>query len=1060
MIDLKRFQQERARNKTGFLGTTCTNFPEKVQNEWTKFAKKVICENDEEFIIPNPTLMAMLHTIPDQAELEIFPVQAENQLEALNLVKDESKEEKSIEALQVSIVRHTITTLARTQFNMDVRAAYQAAAHAVRDRLIARWDGTQQQHTRLQCKRVYYLSLEFLMGRTLGNATLNMGIRGRLGEALKRLGYALESGGEPSISQEGSVERQEQDAALGNGGLGRLAACFMDSLATLNYPAWGYGLRYTYGIFHQEIHDGWQAEIPDFWLTYGNPWEVERLDVCYPVRFYGEILYEVNEDEKINTKSTSVAVWSGGETVNAVAYDVPIPGFGTRSTINIRLWSAKPTRDTSFDLGSFNAGNYERAVEQQQRAESITSVLYPNDNTPAGKELRLKQQYFFVSATLQDIVRRFRKTKRPWSDFPKLVAIQLNDTHPTLGIAELQRILVDGVDEEGGPNLPWDEAWSIVTKVYSFTNHTVLPEAMERWPVALLAKMLPRQMRIIYDINLYFLQAVEARFPNDRALLSRLSIIEEGPHQYVRMAHLAIIGSHTVNGVAKIHSDLIKSTIFKDFVRIYDTNEGCEPSSPSLLDNDSNYSIGRKCIFFNINREVKHPHGQIHDKFQNVTNGITPRRWLHLANPNLSALISNRVFKGDTSWLVNLDLLKKMEAFADDLKFQEDWMRVKRLNKVRLAEFIREMNGLIVSPDALFDVQVKRIHEYKRQLLNVLSICYRYLVLKGEIVNDEFSERVKEYARLNSRVFIFGGKAAPGYEAAKLVIKLINNVADVLNADMETNGLIQVVFIPDYNVSRAEIIVPANDISQHISTAGTEASGTGNMKFVMNGGLIIGTLDGANVEIRDYIESKDHASCNDININPNGVEIITSNQVENQSKSEQKMVNGLVHHHDYCNLDFQKSAGVPSSSRDVENMNHSGNEECGNKGEEMMFIFGATADKVEDIRYEQIYHKVSIDPRLSKVLSLVRSGRFGNISGLEPLLSTVESTTNDHYLVSHDFSPYLEAITRSDAAYLDVRRWARTSILSASRMGYFTSDRSISEYATRIWGIEPCVPDF
>ena len=449
----------------------------------------------------------------------------------------------TVSSIQVDFVRHIQTTLARTFFNLDCLAGYQAVAHAVRDRLIERWNATQQFHTQQDVKRVYYMSMEFLLGRSLDNSVLNMGLKGPAAEALRQLGFDLER-----------LVDQEVDAALGNGGLGRLAACFMDSLATLDLPAWGYGLRYTYGIFRQEIMNGQQVEFPDYWLNFGNPWEVPRMDVCYDVHFYGHVV-----------KSPTGCRWIAGETVEAVAYDVPIPGFATPTTINIRLWGSKPQK--RFDLQSFNEGNYQKSVEEQQKAENITSVLYPNDNTMAGKELRLKQQYFFVSATLQDILRRFKKVPRPWSDLPERVAIQLNDTHPSLGIAELQRLLVD---EEG---LPWDDAWALVQRVYSFTNHTVLPEAMEKWPVGMMAALLPRHMQIIYDLNLFFLQAVERRFPGDRARLARMSIIEEAPVQHVRMAHLAIVGSHTVNGVAAIHSNLIKET-----VRPVVANPGCSAS--------------------------------------------------------------------------------------------------------------------------------------------------------------------------------------------------------------------------------------------------------------------------------------------------------------------------------------------------------------------------------------------------------------------------------------------------------------------------------------------------
>ena len=641
----------------------------------------------------------------------------------------------------------------------------------MRDNLIERWNETQQCHSGLGVKRVYYLSMEFLMGRTLDNAVLNLGIKNEMGAALRELGFKLED-----------LIEEERDAALGNGGLGRLAACFMDSLATMDYPAWGYGLRYSYGIFQQEIANGGQVEFPDYWLNFGNPWEVPRLDVCYAVKLYGSA---GPKDPK-----TGKGSWTGGSVVEAVAYDVPVPGFHTKTTINIRLWGSKPQK--RFDLQSFNEGNCAASLAELQMAENITSVLYPNDNTMAGKELRLIQQYFFVSATLQDIIRRFRKTELPWSAFPDQVAIQLNDTHPTLGVVELQRIFVDEYD------LSWDEAWKLVTRTYSFTNHTVLPEALEKWPVDMMTKLLPRHLQIVMDINLFFLQLVEQKYPGDWARLARMSIIEELPGaQQIRMANLAIVGSHCVNGVAALHTDLIRETIFRDFVDFY---------------------------------------GE--EKFVNRTNGITPRRWLHQANPELSHLITRTL--GNDQWLTDLDLLKKLSAHATDASFQATWAGIKLNNKKRLAHLIEERCGIKTDPQALFDVQVKRIHEYKRQLMNILGVIYRYLELKSG-------------KQMQKRVIIFGGKAAPGYFIAKLVIRLILQVAEKINNDADIKDALKVIFLPDYNVSQAEVIIPASDISQHISTAGTEASGTSNMKFVLNGGLLLGTFDGANIEIGEEI---------------------------------------------------------------------------------------------------------------------------------------------------------------------------------------------------------------
>jgi starch phosphorylase len=561
-----------------------------------------------------------------------------------------------------------------------------------------------------------------------------------------------------------------------------LAACFLDSMASLDYPAWGYGLRYRYGIFKQEIDNGYQVEIPDYWLDF-NPWEFPRHDVTVDIQFYGHVNTYTDDNGK------KVTSWEGGEIVTANAFDVPIPGYLTPTTNNLRMWSSK-AHSGEFDFAKFNSGEYEAAVADEQRAETISAVLYPNDSLDRGKELRLKQQYFWCAASLYDIVRRFKKTKRAWSSFPDQVAIQLNDTHPTLAIVELQRILID---LEG---LEWDEAWNIVTNTFSYTNHTVLPEALEKWNVPLVQNLLPRHLQIIYDINLFFLQSVERRFPKDRDMLASVSIIEEGQPKMVRMAFLAIIGSHKINGVAELHSDLIKTTIFKDFVKIYGP-----------------------------------------DKFTNVTNGITPRRWLNQANPRLAELIASKL--GGYDYLKDLTLINKLEHYIDDKEFKKEWAEIKYANKVRLAQHILTTTGVSVNPKALFDIQVKRIHEYKRQQLNIFGVIHRYLAIK------EMS--AEERKKLAPRVSIFGGKAAPGYWMAKTIIHLINKVGEVVNNDKDVGDLLKVIFLEDYNVSKAEIIIPASDISEHISTAGTEASGTSNMKFVLNGGLIIGTCDGANV---------------------------------------------------------------------------------------------------------------------------------------------------------------------------------------------------------------------
>ena len=704
------------------------------------------------------------------------------------------------EGFSDKFIHHVETTLARSLYNCDDLAAYEATSSSVRDNLVIDWNKTQQRFTARDPKRVYYLSLEFLMGRALDNALINLETeptpekgdkkqREVVKNALVELGFKLED-----------LLEEEPDAGLGNGGLGRLAACFIDSMTTQNIPAWGYGLRYEYGIFAQKIIDGYQVETPDYWLNIGNRWEIERHEIQIPVTFYGYV-----DRPNGYSSTTEPAQWIGGERVLAVAYDFPVPGFKTSTVNNLRMWQARPT--TEFDFAKFNTGDYKNSVEQQQRAESITACLYPNDNFVEGKELRLKQQYFWCAASLHDILRRFKKTNRPWSEFPDQVAIQLNDTHPTLAVVELQRVLVDL------EKLSWEEAWKIVTATFAYTNHTVMQEALEIWPISLFGRLLPRHLEIIYDINWFFLQEVEKKFPGNTEMLSNISIIEEAtPERQIRMAFLAIVGSHKVNGVAELHSELIKTTIFSDFVKFY---------GPS--------------------------------KFTNVTNGITPRRWLKQANPDLADLISETINDPNDDYLLDMARLTQLAEFAEDKDFQNKWNKVKENNKVHLADLIKKLNDGedIIDRDhindTLFDIQVKRIHEYKRQQMNIFGVIYRYLAMKELLQKGASIEEVAEkYPR---KVSIFGGKSAPGYYMAKLIIKLINAVAEVVNNDPEIENLLKVVFIPDYNVSKAEIIIPASDLSEHISTAGTEASGTSNMKFVMNGGLIIGTIDGANVEI-------------------------------------------------------------------------------------------------------------------------------------------------------------------------------------------------------------------
>ncbi|MFA7281939.1 MAG: glycogen/starch/alpha-glucan phosphorylase [Sterolibacterium sp.] len=675
-------------------------------------------------------------------------------------------------ALTKSLSNHLTFTVGKDAVTATERDWFYATAYMTRDRLIERWMDTMRSYYNRDAKRVYYLSMEFLMGRTLMNSLHNLSFEPECRQALKSLGVDL-----------GKMREVEHDAALGNGGLGRLAACFLDSMATLGLPGYGYGIRYEYGMFSQHVEDGRQVEHPDNWLRYGNPWEFPRPEVLYQVKFGGNVVQFSDEKGALRHH------WVDTEDVMAMAYDTPIPGYATNTVNNMRLWAAKASRD--FELKYFNEGNYIKAVEDKNESENLSKVLYPDDSTAMGRELRLRQQYFFVSASLQDILYRFCKSHDGFDALPDKVAIQLNDTHPAVAIPELMRILVDV------HHLEWDKAWDLTTRTFSYTNHTLMSEALETWPVSQFEKLLPRHLQIIYEINHHFMKDVMHRFPGDSDMLRRMSIIEEGGGRKIRMAHLAIVGSHKVNGVARIHSELMKQTIFADFHR----------HSPK--------------------------------KIINMTNGITPRRWLNQANPQLSALITSRIGNG---WLKDLKLLKGLIPFAEDAKFCAEFAAVKRANKEHFAAVLKQKMNITLNIDSLFDVQIKRIHEYKRQLLNVLHV----ITLYNRICNHRAEDNV-------SRTVIFAGKAAPGYAMAKMIIKLINDVADIVNNDMRVAGLLKVVFLPNYGVSLAEDIIPAADLSEQISTAGTEASGTGNMKLALNGALTIGTLDGANIEIGNEV---------------------------------------------------------------------------------------------------------------------------------------------------------------------------------------------------------------
>jgi len=802
-----------------------------------------------------------------------------------------------VETLERSLLKHLTYSIGKDHYTATERDWFFSVVHTVRDRLIERWMDTMRSYYNRDAKRVYYLSLEFLIGRTLNNSLLNLSFEDELKQVLQELGLDGEA-----------IQRVEEDAALGNGGLGRLAACYLDSMASLGIPGYGYGIRYEYGIFTQRIEDGSQVEHPENWLRYGNPWEFPRPEALYPVKFYGKVV-EYHDDQ-----GRAHRHWCDTETVMAMAYDTPIPGFDNKTANNMRLWSAKATRD--FDLQYFNKGNYIEAVADKNSSENISRVLYPDDTTDMGKVLRLKQQYFFVSASLQDILRRYKKFHDNWDDLPNRVAIQLNDTHPAIAIADLMRILVD---EE---HLEWNYAWELTRKTFSYTNHTLLPEALETWPVGTFEQLLPRHMQIIYEINHRFLRDVMHCHPGDTALLTRMSMIDEQGGKRVRMANLAVVGSHKVNGVSALHSQLMQDYIFQDMHQFYP------------------------------------------GKFINVTNGITPRRWLMLANPKLAQLINQQI---GNDWHTQLNQLKGLEKLADDDGFRSQFIAVKRDNKARLAKLIRETNNIEVNLDSMFDVQVKRIHEYKRQLLNVLHVITLY---------NRFRDNPDWDAP--PRTVIFAGKAAPGYYMAKLSIQLINDIADIINNDPAIGDKLRIAFIPNYNVTNASTIIPAADLSEQISTAGMEASGTGNMKLALNGALTIGTLDGANVEMKEEI------------------------------------------------------------------------------GDDNIFIFGLSTQDVAGLHqhgYDPMhyYHQ---NAELRRVLDMIRSGFF---SPDEPdrYHDVVNNLTySDHFLVLADYAAYIEAQERVNQAYRDPQQWARMAILNVARMGKFSSDRAIMEYAEKIWGVK------
>jgi len=812
------------------------------------------------------------------------------------MVVDPSDPVLSSSALGESIRRHARYSLAQSWDSLSTHQVFECVSLAVRDIMVERLLESERRQRQADAKQLYYLSIEFLLGRSLANNLINLGLYDLCREALEQMGVDLEA-----------VEASERDAALGNGGLGRLAACFLDSLATLGMPGHGYGINYEYGLFQQEIDHGEQKEKPDNWLAVRSPWQIERPEETCLVPVHGRIEHGIDRSGSYNP------MWLEWRLLVGVPYDILIVGYGGRTVNRLRLFSARSSHD--FDMRIFHEGDYLRAVEQKIASETISKVLYPSDAVPSGQELRLIQEYFLVACTLRDIVRRYERDHTTFDAFPTKVAIHLNDTHPGLAVAELMRILIDERD------LPWDTAWQITQASTGYTNHTLLPEALEKWPVSLLEHVVPRHLQIIYEINRRFLVHVASLWPDDPDCLRRLSLIEEGSPQQVRIAHLAIVGSHSVNGVSALHSRLIQTTLAPDFYRLWP------------------------------------------ERFNNKTNGVTPRRWLLQANPLLARLITRTIGDG---WITNLDKLRDLEPWASDTVFREEFMAIKRSNKERLARVIARTTGTAVNPDSLFDVQVKRIHEYKRQLLHVMHIVHEYLCL----IEDGTPPAAP-------RTHIFAGKAAPSYWAAKQIIKTICSIGAVINNDPRVDGQLKVVFVPDYRVSLAEQIIPGADLSEQISTAGTEASGTGNMKLAMNGALTIGTLDGANIEILAEV------------------------------------------------------------------------------GAENIFIFGLTANDVENSRASGSYRPRDLYVRMPEVKRVLDAFDSNRLCPEQPgLLRWINESILDRgdvYFHVADLPAYIDMQHRVSEIFKQPAAWARKSILNVARIGRFSSDRAVAEYARDIW---------
>ncbi len=797
------------------------------------------------------------------------------------------------------MIRENVKTLYRkTLEHATPEELYQAAVFAIRDVITDKWMKTHDEYYEKDVKVVYYLSMEFLMGRFFGNALINLEMFDEVKEVFTELGIDYNM-----------VEDAEPDPGLGNGGLGRLAACFLESLSTLALPAYGCGIRYHYGIFEQRIENGYQVEAPDNWLENGDPWAIKRSEYAVEVKFGGNVRAVANENGGYKM------VHENFQSVTAIPYDYPVIGYGNNTVNTLRLWEAKPKN--RLDLKSFNEGNYQKAAEEEMLANTLSDVLYPADEHIQGKELRLRQQYFFISATVQRVIARFKKMHTDFNLLPEKVAFQLNDTHPSMAVAELMRVLVDEND------VPWEQAWEITQKVCAYTNHTILSEALEKWPMELFSRLLPRIYQIVEEINRRFMIELTDKYGNDLAKIRRMAIIADGQ---IRMAFLAIVGSHSVNGVAALHTEILKNQELRDFYELYP------------------------------------------EKFNNKTNGITQRRWLVHSNTALADLICEKIGK---DWVTNLDELQKLIPYVEDADFRSRFMDIKRANKVSLAKYIKETKGIDVDPDSIFDIQVKRLHEYKRQLLNILHVIGLYNQLKMNPGLD-----------MVPRTFIFGAKAAAGYRRAKLIIKLINAVADVVNNDTSINGKIKVVFMENYRVSLAEKLIPAADVSEQISTAGKEASGTGNMKFMLNGALTIGTMDGANVEI------------------------------------------------------------------------------CEEVGEDNIFIFGMSADEVQQKNIDGYdpWMVYNMNQEVRMALTSLIDGTFDPDTNLfrelyDALLTGFGGSRPDEYYVLEDYADYARAHWDIDAAYRDQERWAKMAIMNTAKSGKFSSDRTIRQYADEIWNL-------